>query len=354
MQDNNLLRIGIAHGDINGIGYEMIIKLFEDVRIFESFIPVVYGSSKILAYHRKAMNLTAVNLNTITSAREAGPTRVNIINCDNEDTVVEFSKPTPEAESMARYAIERALTDLSNSAIDALVLAPSTVDEASLLSASSRNQTPLRILVHDSLRIALLSEAIPLSEVSGQLTRDAIFNSLQTLNNSLLRDFTLSLPRIAVLSFNPGMGVKEQKFGREETDIIIPAIKKAGDAGITCFGPYSADDFFGHDEFRKFDAVLATYYDQAVVPFRSASHCEGASYFAGLPFVVATPDIGVSFARAGKNECSEAPLRNAIYLAHDLVEARRLDRELRANPLKKQYFEKGSDNEKLDLTKEDL
>jgi 4-hydroxythreonine-4-phosphate dehydrogenase len=347
---DKLIKVGIGHGDINGISYELIIKTFEDIRIFEFCVPVLYGSSKVLAYHRKAMELPSVNVNTILHAGDAGINRLNIINCGNEEVAVNLSKSSPESEFMAQRAVQKALSDLKAGLIDVLVLAPSNVDETQYLSQQSDDK-PLKILVYNNFRVALASDKIPLSDVSAQLTKDLLVNKIKTLHSSLIHDFMVTLPRIAVLSFNPGMGIKERKEGREETDIIIPAIKAVNETGIICFGPYSGDDFFANHDYTTFDAILAIYYDQGLIPFRSVSCDAGACYFAGLPFVVTAPDHGVAYSQAGKNESSEESFRNAVYLAIDIFRIRKLDEEIYTNPLKKQYFEKGSDNEKLDLTK---
>ena len=348
---DKLVKVGISQGDINGISYELIIKTFEDDRIFEFCIPVLYGSSKVLAYHRKAMALPFVGVNTIRRAGEAGFNRLNIVDCGTEEITVDFSKTNQESESLSMQAMQRALSDLKAGLIDALVLAPSSLDEARLLSEQA-GHAPLKILVHNSFRVALASDKIPLSNVPSLLTVDLLVNKIKALHASLIRDFMITLPRIAVLSFNPGMGIKERKEGREETEIIIPAIKAAGDR-IMCFGPYSGDEFFAGCDYAKFDAVLAIYYDQGMMPFRSILSGEGACYFAGLPFVATAPGHGVSYDKAGMNESSGVSFRNAVYLAIDIFKTRKLDKEIHANPLKKQYFEKGSDNEKLDLTKDE-
>jgi 4-hydroxythreonine-4-phosphate dehydrogenase len=349
---DQLIKVGISQGDINGISYELIIKTFEDVRIFEFCIPVLYGSSKVLAYHRKAMGLPSINVNMVHHAGEAGVNRLNIVNCGNEEIAVEFSKTSPESELMAQRTIERALSDLKAGLIDVLVFAPSNADETQCLWKQF-GKLPLKMLVHNSLRIALASDKIPLSDVSAQLTTDLLVGKIKSLHASLVHDFMVTLPRIAVLSFNPGMGLKERKKGREESEIIIPAIKTVNESGIICFGPYSGDDFFANCDYTKFDAILATYYDQGWIPFRSLSQDAGVCYFAGLPFIATAPDHGVSCDKAGKNESSEDSFRNAIYLAINLFRTRKLDKEIYANPLKKQYFERGSDNEKLDLTKDE-
>ena len=349
---DKLIKVGISQGDINGISYELIIKTFEDVRIFEFCIPILYGSSKVLAYHRKMMDLPSVNVNAIHYAGDAGVNRLNIINCGNEEVVVDFSKSNPESETAAQRAMQKAVSDLKAGLIDVLVMAPSSVDEFPYLS-QQLGRVPLKILVHNSFRIALAGDKIPLSGVSSQLTTELLLDKIKALQASLIHDFTITLPRIAVLSLNPVMGIKERKEGREETEIVSPAIKAANESGIICFGPYSADGFFANGDYTKFDAILATYYDQGSIPFRSISSDEGACYYADMPFVVTAPDHGVEYDKAGKNESSEASFRNAVYLAIDLFQTRKLDKEIYANPLKKQYFEKGSDNEKLDLTKDE-
>ncbi|MDR1632710.1 MAG: 4-hydroxythreonine-4-phosphate dehydrogenase PdxA [Dysgonamonadaceae bacterium] len=349
---DKLIKVGISQGDINGISYELIIKTFEDVRIFEFCIPVLYGSSKALAYHRKAMELPFVSVNTIHHAGEAGINRLNIVNCGNEEIAVNFSKTNPESESMTMQAMQRALSDLKAGLIDVLVLAPSNIDETQILS-EQLGHAPLKILVHNSFRVALASGKVPLSNVLSLLTVDLLVDKIKALHASLIHDFTITLPRIAVLSFNPGMGIKERKEGREETEIIIPAIKAANESRIICFGPYSGDEFFANCDYAKFDAILAVYHDQGVTPFRGISADEGVCYFAGLPFVATAPDHGASYDKAGRNESSEVSFRNAIYLAINVFKTRKLNKGIYANPLKKQYFEKGSDNEKLDLTKDE-
>jgi len=349
-----MIKVGISHGDINGIAYELILKTFDDIRIFEMCIPVVYGSSKALAYQRKILNLPQVNFTIINHPGDAGMNRLNIINCGSEDITVEFARSTPEAETLGKEALRRALSDLQSGNIDVLILAPSNWNETSDLSVSAANgKYPLKMLISNSFRIALASDKIPVSGIASQMTVDSLTAQIKALHSSLLHDFMITNPRIAVLSLNPGAGIKEKSFGKEENETIVPAVKAVNDAGIICFGPYSADDFFGSGEYLMFDATLAMYYDQGLIPFRSIAFEGGVFYWADLPFVVTASDQGVSYEKAGKNESSEAAFRNALYSAIDIFKSRKQDREIRANPLKKQYFERGSDNEKLDLTKEE-
>jgi len=349
-----IIKVGISHGDINGIAYELILKTFEDIRIFEMCIPVIYGSSKVLAYQRKVMNFPPVNFNTIHHAGDAGMNRLNVIDCGNDETTVDFGHSTPESESLAQTAFQRALKDLQAGHIDVLVIAPSNLDEsADLSSGAAAGKRPLKMLINDTFRIALASDKIPLSETVSRLTVDSLTAQIKALHSALIHDFMVTNPRIAVLSLNPGVGIKEKLFGTEENEVIIPAVKATNDAGVICFGPYSADNFFGNGEYIRFDATLAMYYDQGLIPFRSIAFEGGVYYWADLPFVVTASDDGVSYERAGKNESSEISFRNALYIAIDIFNMRKLDSEIYANPLKKQYFERGSDNEKLDLTKEE-
>ena len=350
---DTIIKVGISHGDINGISYELILKTFDDIRIFEMCIPVIYGSSKVLAYQRKILNLSPVNFNTINNAADAGANRLNVVNCGNEEIAVEFSRPTPESETLAKDALQKALTDLKSGLIDVLILAPANHDETEILSAYSESGVPpMKILLSDSLRIALASDKIPISEIASKFLPKSLTEQIKRLHFTLVHNFMVTNPRISVLSLNPGAGIKEKSFGKEEEEVIIPAIKEANDAGIICFGPYSADDYFGNREYTKFDATLAMYYDQGLIPFRSIAFDGGVYYWADLPFVVTSSDKGVSYEKAGKNESCESSFRDAIYNAIDIFNARKLDKEIYRNPLKKQYFEKGLDNEKLDLTAE--
>jgi 4-hydroxythreonine-4-phosphate dehydrogenase len=351
--NDNLVKIGITQGDINGIGYELILKTLEDVRIFEFCIPVIYGSSKILAYHRKALDIPSVNLNMINSAQDASINRFNLINCGNDELVVEFSRQTQEGEAAAKASVQRAIVDLNAGKIQALVTTPVLEDYTPLIELEAgKGKHALRIFIKDNFRIALATNKVSFSEISALLTVDMLVDKIKLLHNSLVHDFVLTAPRIAVLSLNPKAERKEN-WGKEENEIIIPALEIVADAGICCIGPYSASKLFGSEEYRKFDAILAMYYEQALIPFRTITCGEGVGYMAGLPVIITSPDQDVSYEIAGKNMASESAFRNALYLSFDLFRNRIYDKEIYANPLRKQYFERGSDNEKLDLTKDE-
>lgn len=347
------IKVGISQGDINGISYELILKTFEDPRIFELCTPILYGSSKVLAYHRKTMELPSVNISSINRASDAGPNRLNIIISGNEEVNVELSKPTKEADEAAKKALNRALDDLAKGYIDVLVTAPSNIDEQTYIQEKiAENKNQLTVLVDNDFRIALATDKQPFSEVLPLLSTEFIVDKIKSLHRVLVQDFMITMPRIAVLSFNPGVGMKEQKFGKEESEIIIPAIKSVCDSGMICFGPYAADDFFQSDKYKTFDAVLAIYNDQGRIPFSALTEECGVEYTANLPKIITSADMKVSYDKAGKNIVTESGFRNAIYLALDIFRNRIIDKEINANPLKKLYFEKGSDNEKLDLTAE--
>lgn len=363
--ENKLIRVGITHGDINGIGYEVILKTFLDNRIAELCTPIIYGSSKIAAYHRKALDLPQVNMNIISRAEEAGENRVNIINCVDEDTKVELAQSTTIAGEAAYKSLEAAVTDLKNGMIDVLVTAP--INKNNIQNKNfhfpghteyleecfgHHQQKSLMILMKNDLRVALVTGHIPLSEVTGKITQELIVEKLQIFNKSLMQDFGIIKPRIAVLSLNPHAG-DGGIIGKEEETIISPAIQEAEKKGVMSFGPYPTDGFFGASMYESFDGVLAMYHDQGLAPFKVLAMEEGVNFTAGLPIVRTSPAHGTAYDIAGKNVASEESFRQALYVAIDIHRARKNYKEATANPLRKQYFDKGTDNEKLDLTKDD-
>ncbi|MDR2087459.1 MAG: 4-hydroxythreonine-4-phosphate dehydrogenase PdxA [Dysgonamonadaceae bacterium] len=352
--NDKLIKIGITQGDINGVGYELILKTLEDVRILEFCIPVIYGSSKILAYHRKALDFSPININIVGNVRDIHVNRINLVNSVSDELMVELSRQTKEGAEAAETALRKAIADLKGGSIHALLTAPAIDDpETVIQSEVGEGKQTLKMLIYDNLRIALATGKIPLADVPASLSVNSLTEKIKLLHNTLIHDFIVTSPRIAVLSLNPGTEHKEQ-WGKEEQDVIAPALTAASEAGICCFGPYAADKLFASDDYRKFDAIMAMYYDQALIPFRSITSGEGVYYTAGLPVIATAPDQGVAYELAGKNLCPENSFRNALYLAADLTHNRMVDKEIYANPLRKQYFERGSDNEKLDLTKDEI
>jgi 4-hydroxythreonine-4-phosphate dehydrogenase len=340
--------IGITHGDINGIGYEIILKTMAEPRMLETFIPVIYGSSKVAAYHRKNIDLQGLNLNVVNTIEEINHKRVNIINCVDEEIKVEIGTSTEEAGKAAFMALERATEDLKRGALHALVTAP--INKKNIQSANFKfpghteyleqkfgGETPaLMMLVNDVMRVAVVTGHIPVSEVSKKLTEKAILDKLIVLNNSLKNDFSIGRPRIAVLGLNPHSG-DEGVIGDEEQRVIIPALKQAEAKGIICVGPYPADGFFGSGTFSKFDGVLAMYHDQGLIPFKTVSMDTGVNFTAGLSIIRTSPDHGTAYDIAGQNLASEESFRQALYLAYDVYQNRIWNKEISANPLKTEH-----------------
>lgn len=363
MENNYKVRVGITQGDINGIGYEVILKTLSDPRIVEICTPIVYGSSKVAAYHRKALDLPALNFNIISSAEQAADSKLNIINCINEEAKVELSKPTPQSGEAAYLALEAAAADIERGAIDVMVTAP--INKSNIQSDKfdfpghteylekrlGKGKESLMILLNDRLRVALVTGHIPLNRVAGTITKADIIQKIRVFNQSLKQDFGIVKPRIAVLALNPHAG-DDGLLGAEEKEIIAPALKEASDAGILCFGPYAADGFFGSEHYSRFDGVLAMYHDQGLAPFKALAMEDGVNYTAGLPVIRTSPAHGTAYDIAGENKASEESFRHALYLAVDVFGCRSRYREMNANPLRKQYFDKSGDKEVLNLNEE--
>lgn len=362
---SDLIKVGITHGDVNGVGYEIIIKAFSDARLLELFQPIIYGSSKSASYHRKVVDDNSTNFHIINRVDEAHEGKINLVNCVKEETRIELGTISAEAGESAYIALDAAAKDLKNGKIDVLVTLP--INKESIQSNqfnfpghtefledrfAEKGEKALMIMATESLRIALATSHIPLSEVASTLTKELILDKLRTLDRCLKRDFRVENPRIAVLGVNPHAG-ENGLLGKEEMEIIAPAVKEAQDEWILCAGPYPADGFFGTGRFKDFDAVLAMYHDQGLVPFKTLAMEMGVNYTAGLPIVRTSPDHGTAFDIAGKNEASDESFRQAIYMAIDVFRNRQAFDEARKNPLKKMFFDRGRDDEKLDLTKDE-
>ncbi|WP_029904947.1 4-hydroxythreonine-4-phosphate dehydrogenase PdxA [Prevotella sp. 10(H)] len=357
-----MIKVGITQGDINGIGYEVILKTFADIRMAEICIPVIYGSAKVASYHRKTMELQPVSFNQINNAKDAVVNKVNIINCINEETKVDLGESTAIAGEAAYKSLERAVADLRSGTIDVLVTAPINKHNIQREDFHFPGHTEyleerfgkdgdksLMILVKDSLRIALVTGHIPLADVPKTVTKEKIMDAAIRFEASLKRDFRIGRPRIAVLSLNPHAG-ENGLLGTEENDIIIPAIKELQDKKVLCFGPYPADGFFGAGEFAKFDGILAMYHDQGLAPFKTLAMEDGVNFTAGLSVIRTSPAHGTAYDIAGQNKASEESFRQAVYMAIDTFSNRIEYDKAHANPLKKLYVERGGDNEVLDLT----
>lgn len=342
--EGDKLKVGISLGDINGIGPEVVLKSFAEPAMLELFTPVVYGSNKVLSFYKNTLGEMELHIQNIHQAEEAHPKKLNVINCWKEEVKIE---PGISNETGAKYAVlslEAAVKDLKEGKIQCLVTAP--IDKSHLASqqfdfpghteylAQKGGAEPLMIMVHDELRVALVTGHIALKDISAQLTKEKIIQKLNIFYQSLMKDFNIRKPKIAILSLNPHAG-DGGKFGDEEEKVIIPAIQHATERNMVVMGPYPADGFFASGNYKKFDGILAMYHDQGLIPFKTISAINGVNYTAGLPFVRTSPDHGAAFDLAGKNMASEASFREAIYLACDIYTTRKNNREYSKNPLKR-------------------
>ncbi|MDE6528484.1 MAG: 4-hydroxythreonine-4-phosphate dehydrogenase PdxA [Muribaculaceae bacterium] len=323
------IKVGITHGDFNGIGYEVILKMLEDNRILELCTPIVYGSAKIASFYRKGMEMQGTPFAQIPDPSQARADVYNIINVIGQEAHISPGESTKEAGEAAFAALERAVTDLRNGEIDVLVTAPinkhniqsevfTFPGHTEYLAASATDSDsdtpakPLMIMCSGALRVALATTHLPIADVAAAITTDNVLEKLQIFNRSLIKDFSVVKPRIAVLALNPHAG-ENGLLGREENEVILPAIEKAREQKIHAFGPYAADGFFGNGLYTKFNGVLAMYHDQGLAPFKTIAMESGVNFTAGLPFVRTSPDHGTGYDIAGKNRASEESMRNAIY-----------------------------------------
>ena len=357
--ERNKIRVGITQGDINGVGYEVIFKTFSDPTMLELCTPIIYGSPKVAAYHRKAMNLQA-NFSIVNSASEASHGKLSVVNCADDEVKVEFAKPSEDAGKAAFDALERALAEYRAGFIDVLVTAP--INKHTIQSDKfhfpghteyiqervGQGNQALMILLKDDFRVALVTGHIPVKDIASSLTKELIEEKLTIFNQSLKVDFNIDCPRIAVLALNPHAG-DNGLLGKEEQEVIVPAMEEINARGVRCFGPYPADGFMGSDQIVHFDGVLAMYHDQGLAPFKALAMDEGVNYTAGLPLVRTSPDHGTAYDIAGKGVASEASFRHAVYTAIDVFRNRQQDKEIRVNPLRKQYYDKRDDSDKLKL-----
>lgn len=342
MIDNKVV-VAITQGDINGIGYEVIIKSLSDNRINDFCVPVIYGSPKVAAYHRKAINFEHFNFNQIKDITEINSKKSNIINVMDDNVRVELGKNTEAGGEGSIQALEAAVADIKAGKADVLVTAPINKQNVQtskfgfpghteFLSSAFEAKDALMLLVSDIMRVGVVTGHIPLSDVSKTLSIELILEKLKLLNQSLIKDFGIRKPRIAVLGLNPHAG-DAGVLGTEEQEIIIPAIEKANEKNIIAVGPYPADGFFGSENFAKFDAILAMYHDQGLAPFKSLSFDSGVNFTAGLSIVRTSPAHGTAFEIAGQGVASENSMRNALMLAIDIYKNRLNYEELTKDPL---------------------
>ena len=348
---NQPLRIGISCGDLNGIGIEVVLKCFEDTRMLQDATIMLYASAHAVSHHRKALGLEEVQFQRVNDARDAVPKKFNVVSVWEEDVNIELGQQSSELAAYSIKSLETAAQDLASAKVDVLITAP--IDKNSMQQAgfafpghteflqqmAGADSEVLMILACEGLRVGTVTGHIPLKDVAEAITTERIVAKAKLLHQSLLRDFGVQEPRIAILGLNPHAG-DGGTLGSEDKDRILPAVRKLVDEGIGAMGPYPADGFFGNGSYKHFDGVLAMYHDQGLVPFKALSFGHGVNFTAGLPVVRTSPDHGTGMDIAGQGIADESSFRAAVWLAMDVIKNREHYRTISANPLQEQKKEK--------------
>lgn len=340
MVDNKII-VGISQGDVNGIGLEIILKTLSEPALSEICVPVLFSSQKTVSYFRKALNLEEFNFNPLRDFNQINSKKPNVFICYEEEVTIELGKATSVSGKYAVLSLDQATQALLDNKIDVLVTAP--INKHAMKEAGFKHPghteylgeklggKPLMLLCSDKLRVAVVTGHVAIKNVSNQITKENVLAKIEQLNASLVKDFGIRKPKIAVLGLNPHAG-ENGAIGDEEITAIIPAIQKAKEKMIV-EGPYSADGFFGNNIQTQFDGVLAMYHDQGLIPFKTLAFNNGVNFTAGLNFIRTSPDHGTAYEIAGKQIADETSFREAIYLAIDVYKNRMLDAEISANPL---------------------
>ena len=356
------LKIGITQGDTNGVGWEVILKIFSDNRLAELFTPVIYGSSVAAAFYQKRLNdIEPVKFVVVEGAERAQQGRVNLVECGAKELSVTPGKPSKAGGEAAAAALNRAIEELKSGAIDAMVTAPIDKEMIQSESFSYTGHTeflakelggePLMIMASELMRVGLATIHVPVAKVAESLSKELIVERINQMNASMRQDFGVVRPKVAVLALNPHAG-DGGLLGKEEEEIIKPAIVEAYEAGVLAFGPFAADGFFASGQFKNYDAILAMYHDQGLAPFKTLTP-NGVNFTASLSEVRTSPDHGVAYDIAGKGVADEQSMRNAIYDAIDIVQRRSEWAEWNANPLQHFEREKGRDISIKDLPEQE-
>lgn len=335
------LKIGISQGDINGIGLEVILKTLHEPSILELCTPVLFSSQKTVTHYRKTLGLEEFNFNTIRDLSQLNNKKTNVLACYEEEVSMELGKSTEAGGKYALISLEKATEALLNKQVDVLVTAPinkhniqspdfNFVGHTEYLGAKLGGE-PLMLLCSDDLRVAVVTGHLPLKEVAQKISTEKVYAKIMQLHKSMVEDFGIRKPKIAVLGLNPHAG-DNGVIGKEDKEIILPAVQKAAENKLV-FGPYAADGFFGNGTYRQFDAILAMYHDQGLIPFKTLAFNSGVNFTAGLNFVRTSPDHGTGYDIAGKNIAKEDSFRKAIYTAIDIFRNRKLYAKINENPL---------------------
>ncbi len=346
MSYQNKIKVGISIGDIAGVGPEIIIKTFEDDRIYKHCIPVLFGNPKVIGYYRKAMNIEHFKYSTIRNFNHLATNSLNISLAWDSEVAITPGKPNEETGDCAIKSLNAAVKSLKDGEIDILVTAPinkkvmqqgsfNYPGHTTFLQESFGKNDALMFMISDGLKIGLVTDHVPVKKVNEKISQEKIISKLKLMNRSLQVDFGIDRPKIAVMGLNPHAG-DDGLIGNEEGEIIIPAIREAKKQGVLATGPYPADGFFGACKHLAYDAILCMYHDQGLIPFKFIAGEDGVNYTAGLPFVRTSPDHGTAEDIAGKGKASAASFRNAIFTAIDIHNQRKAYDERNANPLQPQ------------------
>lgn len=339
------IRVGISCGDVNSISLEVILKALSKEMLFEHIIPIIYGNIKVISYHKNIVNLDNLSLYVLNTGERPKSGKINVINCWNEQVNLNLGKPSVEGGKYAIIALEAALNDLKSNQIDALVTGPIHKYSMKLagfefkghtdyLCAKTQSTDQLMMMFSDKIKMGLVTDHLPLKEVSVKIDKAKLISKINIMEQSLIRDFGIEKPYIAVLGLNPHAG-EDGMLGTEEEEYIRPAIIESKKNGIFVAGPFSSDGFFGSGQFSKFDGILAMYHDQGLIPFKTLNFSKGVNFTAGLPIIRTSPDHGTGFEIAGKNEADYRSMFHAILAAKNIVTLRKSFYEMRENPLKK-------------------
>ena len=354
---DNKLKVGISCGDPNGVGMEVVLKTFADNRLLDTIVPVLYAHPEWFKQTKKSLRLEEMLYTNVTSAKEAQPKKINLVTVSKDlPFSIEWGKADTQGGEWALKSLEVAAQDLASNAIDVLVTAPINKETISskhsgfighteFLAKMAGTEEVLMFLVADDLRVGIVTGHGPIKDVAAKISKPAIIKKVQMMRESLVKDFGIPSPRIAVLGLNPHAG-DNGMLGTEEKEIIQPAVREMVEKGWMVYGPFGADGFFGAGAFKQFDAVLAMYHDQGLAPFKTMAFQNGVNFTAGLPIVRTSPDHGVGYDIAGKNLADESSFRAAIYTACDVYHARRSFKEFGMNPLQKQNIKESRDDKR--------
>ncbi len=343
----NRIKVGISVGDTNGIGPEIVLKTLQKKGLLEFFTPIIFGSTKLLSYYKNALKITA-NINGIRTVDNAVNNKINVVNIWKDNLQIEMGQATEMSGKYAFESLQAATKALKEEKIDILVTAPINKENIQSESFSFPGHTEyleselegnsLMFMIHDQIKVGLVTNHIPLSEVSEAISRKKIQKKARLIHKSLVQDFQISKPKIAVLGLNPHNG-DGGLIGREEIEKIIPAIEQLMQEGILAFGPFAADSFFGTGEYLNYDAVLAMYHDQGLIPFKNITFGKGVNFTAGLDRIRTSPDHGTAYGIVGKNKAEEISFQQAIFKGIQLFKTRTEFLELTENALQKQDME---------------